>query len=140
MAKGNGLEIVYPNAAALDIGATEIMAALPPDRAGETVRAFGTLTPDLRELVAWLKANGITHVSMESTGVYWIPIYEMLEEVGFVVIVVNPRRSSRCQAGRVMCRTASGSNGCTAMGCCRPPFVRMQRYWCCGPTCANGTI
>lgn len=92
MAKGNGFKVLYPNAAGLDIGAREIMAALPPDREGQTVRGFGTLTPELRELVAWLKANRITHVAMESTGVYWIPIYEMLVAAGMVVIVVNPRQ------------------------------------------------
>ena len=90
--KRESLEIVYPNAAGLDIGKSEIMAALPPDREGETVRAFGTYTPDLRALADWLAAHGITHVAMESTGVYWIPIFELLEERGFTVIVVNPRQ------------------------------------------------
>lgn len=86
-----GMEIVYPNAAGLDIGKSEIMAALPPDREGETVRGFGTYTADLRALADWLIANGITHVAMESTGVYWIPIFEILEERGLQVIVVNAR-------------------------------------------------
>lgn len=95
MAKSKAFEMVYPHAAGLDIGATEIMAALPPEQGGETVRAFGTYTPDLRALVAWLKAHGITHVAMESTGVYWIPIFEMLEEAGFEVIVVNPRQTKQ---------------------------------------------
>lgn len=90
--KPEGLELIYPHAAGLDIGKSEIMVALPPDRAGETVRAFGTYTPDLRALADWLAANAITHVAMESTGVYWIPIFELLEERGFVVIVVNARQ------------------------------------------------
>lgn len=90
--RGKGLEVVFPDAAGLDIGATEIMAAIPADREGETVRAFGTLTPDLRELAAWLREQGVRHVAMESTGVYWIPIFEILEEMGFMVIVVNARQ------------------------------------------------
>lgn len=90
--KPEGLNIVYPHAAGLDIGKSEIMVALPPDREGETVRAFGTYTADLRALADWLAANGITHVAMESTGVYWIPIFELLEERGFAVIVVNARQ------------------------------------------------
>ena len=85
------MQVVYPNAAGLDIGSSEIMVAIPPDREAETVRAFGTYTPDLRQLADWLAANGVTHVAMESTGVYWIPIYELLEERGFEVIVVNAR-------------------------------------------------
>jgi transposase len=85
------LQIVYPHAAGLDIGSTEIMVAIPPDRGGETVRGFGTYTPDLKSLADWLAEQGVTHVAMESTGVYWIPIYELLEERGFEVIVVNAR-------------------------------------------------
>lgn len=85
------LQIVFPNAAGLDIGASEIMVAIPPDREGETVRGFGTYTPDLAALADWLKKAGVTHVAMESTGVYWIPIFELLEERGFEVIVVNAR-------------------------------------------------
>lgn len=85
------LQVIYPNAAGLDIGSTEIMVAIPPDREGETVRGFGTYTPDLKELVDWLAEQGVRHVAMESTGVYWIPIYELLEERGFEVIVVNAR-------------------------------------------------
>lgn len=85
------LEVIHPNAAGLDIGSAEIMVAIPPDRDGETVRGFGTYTPDLKELADWLKVNRVSHVAMESTGVYWIPIYELLEERGFEVIVVNAR-------------------------------------------------
>jgi len=85
------MQVVYPNAAGLDIGSSEIMVAIPPDREGETVRGFGTYTPDLKQLADWLREKGVTHVAMESTGVYWIPIYELLEERGFEVIVVNAR-------------------------------------------------
>jgi transposase len=85
------LQIVFPNAAGLDIGASEIMVAIPPDREGVTVRGFGTYTPDLAALADWLKEGGVTHVAMESTGVYWIPIFELLEDRGFAVIVVNAR-------------------------------------------------
>jgi len=87
------MQVVYPNAAGLDIGSREIMVAIPPDREGETVRGFGTYTPDLKELANWLLQSGVTHVAMESTGVYWIPIFELLEERGFEVIVVNARQA-----------------------------------------------
>jgi transposase len=55
------------------------------------VRAFGTFTQDLHDLVDWFKACGVTSVAMESTGVYWIPAYEILEQHGFEVILVNAR-------------------------------------------------
>ncbi len=85
------LQVVFPHAAGLDIGASEIMVAIPPEREGATVRGFGTYTPDLEALADWLGEVGVTHVAMESTGVYWIPIFELLEERGFSVIVVNAR-------------------------------------------------
>ena len=66
------LTCVHPNAAGLDIGSETIVAAVPPDRDDQAVRAFATFTPDLHALVAWLLECGITTAAMESTGVYWI--------------------------------------------------------------------
>ena len=85
------LPTVFPNAAGLDIGSAEIVAALPPDRDPTPVRAFPTFTADLRHLVMWLLDHHIDTVAMESTGVYWIPIYEMLEAAGVRVFLVNAR-------------------------------------------------
>ena len=87
----DGLPTIYPCAAGIDIGAEEIVVAVPPDRDPEPVRAFRTFTPDLHALVAWLAACGIDTVAMESTGVYWIPIYELLEAQGIVPFLVNAR-------------------------------------------------
>ena len=69
-----GLPTIHPNAAAMDIGADEIVVAVPPDRDEQPVRVFRTFTPDLHALVAWLLACGIDTVALESTGVYWVPI------------------------------------------------------------------
>jgi transposase len=85
------LSCVHPNAAGLDIGSAEIVVALPPDRDPEPVRVFQTFTPDLQALAAWLMACGIDTVAMESTGVFWIPIYELLEQHGIVPYLVNAR-------------------------------------------------
>ena len=85
------VEIVHPNAAGLDIGSTEIFGCVPPDRSGETVQVFGTFTPDLNRLADWLIANQVDTVAMESTGVYWIPVYEILEARGLQVYLVNAR-------------------------------------------------
>src|SRR3546814_12168727 len=62
-----------------------------PNRDDNPVRAFGTFTGDLHDMARWFKACGVTSVAMESTGVYWIPAYEVLEEHGFHVILVNAR-------------------------------------------------
>jgi transposase len=86
-----GLKVIHPNAAGLDIGSEEIWAAVAPDRTAEPVRKFGTFTPDLQALAAWLIACGVDTVALESTGVYWIPVYEILEARGLQVYVVNAR-------------------------------------------------
>jgi transposase len=77
------------DAAGFDIGASEIWACVPEDRDEMAVRRFDTFTPDLYALADWLAACGITTVAMESTGVYWIPIYEILESRGIVACLVN---------------------------------------------------
>lgn len=86
-----GLPVVQANAAGLDIGAREIWACVPADRASPNVRCFGTFTPDLQQLADWLMRVGITTVALESTGVYWIPVFEILEAAGLAVYVVNAR-------------------------------------------------
>src|SRR5271165_199257 len=85
------IEIVHPNAAGLDIGSREIWACVPPDCGEETVRPFATFTPDLYRLADWLVANKVDTVAMESTGVYWIPIFEILDARGLKVYLVNAR-------------------------------------------------
>ena len=86
-----GLKVIHPNAAGLDIGSAEIWAAVAPDRTAEPVRKFGTFTPDLQALADWLIACSVDTVALESTGVYWIPVYEILEARGLQVYVVNAR-------------------------------------------------
>lgn len=90
-AQGRALGAVHSNAAGIDIGATFHVVAIPPGRAAETVRSFRSFTADLHALADWLKATGVTTVAMESTGVYWIPTFEILEERGFEVLLVNAR-------------------------------------------------
>lgn len=79
------------NAAGLDIGAEEIYACVPADRDEQPIRVFATFTADLYDLADWLEACGMETVAMESTGVYWIPVYEILEARGFDVCLVNAR-------------------------------------------------
>jgi len=85
------LSPVHPDAAAIDIGATMHVAAVGPDRDADPVRTFQTFTDDLHRLADWLARCGIKTVAMESTGVYWIPAYEVLEQRGFEVVLVNAR-------------------------------------------------
>jgi transposase len=85
------METVNVRAAAVDIGSRMHMAAVNPDVTDAPIRAFGTFTHDLHDLAVWFKENGVTSIAMESTGVYWIPAYEILEQHGFEVILVNAR-------------------------------------------------
>jgi transposase len=85
------LECIEPDAAGIDVGATEIYVAVPADRDAEPVRCFSTFTEDIQAMARWLRKCGIVVVAMESTGVYWIPIYEVLEESGLRVCLVNSR-------------------------------------------------
>ncbi|SHF86865.1 Transposase [Loktanella atrilutea] len=85
------LKMVNPSAAAIDIGSKMHMAAVNPDSTAMPVRAFGTFTHDLNDLAVWFRSCGVTSVAMASTGVYWIPAFEILEQHGFNVIPVNAR-------------------------------------------------
>lgn len=85
------LKMVNPDAAAIDIGSKMHMAAVNPSTCDMSVRAFGTFTQDLHDLADWFRSCGVTSVAMESTGVYWIPAFEILEARGFEVILVNAR-------------------------------------------------
>jgi transposase len=85
------LPMMHPNAAAIDVGATIHMAAVRADRAPQPVRSFGTFTTDLHRLVDWFTECGVETVVMESTSVYWIPIFELLDARGFTVFLVNAR-------------------------------------------------
>jgi len=85
------LERINPNAAGIDCGSETHHVAVPPERDPEPVRSFKTFTGDLHRLADWLGACGIKTVAMESTGVYWIPIFEILEARGFEVVLVNSR-------------------------------------------------
>ncbi len=86
------LPLVNAHAAGIDIGLAEIWVAVPAECDAQPVRGFGTFTPDLQALAEWLAACGIETVAMESTGVYWIPLYELLEARGFQVYLVNARQ------------------------------------------------
>jgi len=85
------LPVLNPNAAGIDIGATAIYVAIPQDQADPCVRRFETFTADLLAAADWLQATGIQTVAMESTGVYWIPLFEILEARGLQVCLVNAR-------------------------------------------------
>jgi len=87
----SAITLTHPNAAGIDIGSAAHFVAVPPDRDDQPVREFASFTADLHRLADWLDACCVDTVAMESTGVYWIPLYELLESRGFTVLLVNAR-------------------------------------------------
>lgn len=81
--------VLEPDAAGIDIGVEEIYVAVPPDRDEESTRKFNMFTRDLNALAEWLERCRVRTVAMESTDVYWIPLFQILEERGFTVYLVN---------------------------------------------------
>jgi len=86
-----GLQVVHPDAAGIDIGNESHFVAIPPDRDAAPIREFGSWTADLHEMANWLIERGITTVALQSTGVYWIAVLEVLEKAGLEVYLVNAR-------------------------------------------------
>ena len=97
-ASSAGLSVVNPDAAGIDVHSNMHMVCVPVDRDVNPVRQFGANTADLQEIAAWLKKCRVKTVAMESTGVYWIPLFELLESEGFEVYLVEPGQLSRCGA------------------------------------------
>ncbi len=85
-------QLINPDAAGIDVGSREHWAAIPPSRSGQTVRCFGATTPELEALGNWLKEAKVSSVAMEATGVYWIAVFQVLERMGFKVLLVNSRQ------------------------------------------------
>lgn len=87
------LEVVHPDAAGIDIGGSEHWVAISPDRDPEPVRRFGCFTADLHEMARWLIEKGVHSVAMQSTGVYWMPVFEVLEQHGLQPFLVNAQHT-----------------------------------------------
>jgi len=88
-----GIPVIHQGAAGIDIGARFHVAAIPPDASDQPVRTFQAFTSDLHAMADWLIQAGVTTVAVESTGVYWVPVYEILEDRGLEVILANAREA-----------------------------------------------
>jgi len=100
--------MINPNATGIDVTSEEMWVCVPEDRTENNVRRFGAFTCDLYAIADWLQECGVTSVSMESTGIYWIPLHQVLEEREFEVCLVNARQmknvSGRPKTDRLDCR------------------------------------
>ncbi|WP_346658456.1 transposase [Bradyrhizobium sp. 134] len=134
------MPMVHPNAAAIDIGATMHMAAVGADCAFEPVRSFGTFTADLDELVEWFVECGVETVVMESTSVYWILIFELLDARGFAVFLVNARDAKHVPGRKTDVSDAQCYSGSIRSDCCGRAFGRRGRLQSCEPTCVSASV
>src|SRR6516225_6264055 len=88
-----GLDVIHPNAAGIDVGNSAHYVAVRPDRDPDPVRRFECFTADLHQLADWLQHCGVTTVALQSTGVYWLPLYDILDARGLEVYLVNARHT-----------------------------------------------
>jgi transposase len=121
-ANAQGLPIIDPDTAGLDIGATEVYAAVQPDRDPQPVRCFSTFTDDLLALADWLRACGVRAVAMEATGVYWIPVFQILAAAGFDVCLVNPRHVKNVRGRKTDVSDCQWLQHLHAVGLLHPSF------------------
>ena len=126
------LQVVHPHAAAVDVHSDVHVACVGPDR----VRSFGAYSADLAALADWFRDEGVTTVVLESTGVYWVPLFELLESRGFEVFLIEPSQASHCGArpktDRLDCQWLQRLHAC---GLLRPSFrppeavLAPRSYW-----------
>ena len=135
----NPFYTINPHAAGIDIGATHHVVAVAPDRDPTPVRTFCTFSGDLHALADWLRAVGITTVAMESTGVYWIPVFEILEARGFEVVLVNARNVKQVPGRKTDVNDAQWLQQLHQYGLLRGSFRPREAVVQRAPTCDCGS-
>jgi transposase len=121
--KSDGLPIIHPFAAGIDIGSRFHVAAVSPDLCDEPVQTFRAFTSDLERMADWLVAMGTSTVVMESTGVYWVAAYEILESRGLEVVLANAREARAVPGRKSDVNDAQWLQRLHACGCYAPVFA-----------------
>ena len=136
-ARAAALTITHPNAAGIDIGSASHFVAVPPDRDDQPVREFASFTSDLNALADWLTACGVGTVAMESTGVYWIALFELLESRGFTVLLVNARHVKNVSGRKSDVLDCQWLQQLMTYGLLSGAFARPSRCVCCARCTAS---
>ena len=131
----HGLPIIHARAAGIDIGSRFHVVAVPTALAEEPVQTFQAFTADLERMATWLVELGITTVAMESTGVYWIPVYEILEAHGLQVILANARVPGPYLGAKPTSTMRNGSSACMLVVYCAPASILSGRLPRCVVIC-----
>lgn|SRR3990167_8630970 len=125
--KRHGLPVIHDRAAGIDIGSRFHVVAVPADITEEPVQTFSAFTVDLERMADWLVNLGITTVAMESTGVYWIPVYEILETHGLHVVLANARDARAVPGRKPTLTMRNGSSAYMPVACCVPASILIER-------------
>jgi transposase len=131
------LALTHPNAAGIDIGSASHFVAVPPHRDDEPVREFHSFTADLERMADWLGECGIDTVAMESTGVYWIPLFELLDARGFTVLLVNARHVKNVTGRKSDVLDCQWLQQLMSYGLLRGAFRPGDAVCACAPWCAS---
>ncbi len=126
------MEIVHERCCGLDVHKKTVVACVLSTSAdgvvNRQVRTFNTMTADLLTLADWLSNLGVTHVALESTRVYWRPVFNVLEDEDRTLLLVNPQHCARCRVRRPTFGIASGSPICCGMACYARVSSRRRRF------------
>jgi transposase len=125
--KKNEFQVINPHAAGIDVGSKFHIVAVSPEYDPRPVRRFDSFTTDLHRLADWLKEVGVTTIAMESTGVYWIPVFEILESRGFDVILVNAREAKRVPGRKTDIKDAQWIQQLHQYGLLSPSFQPREK-------------
>jgi hypothetical protein len=134
------LNIVHTRAAGIDVGSTFHVVAVPPDLSPDPVQTFQSFTGDLYRLADWLVEIGVTTVAMESTGIYWIPVFDILEAHGLEVLLVHARHIKNVPGRKTDVNDAQWIQQLHQYGLLRGSFHPAQAFRLCGLTCGTGAL
>jgi transposase len=131
----SGFPLLHPNAASIDIGSREHYVAVPEGRATPSVRSFGCTTSQLKEMAAWLHSCGVDTVAMETTGVYWVPVHEVLEDAGLKPFLFDGRQTRHVSGRKSDVLDCQWSQKLHSYGLLTPSFrppkeiASLRSYW-----------
>ena len=133
-----GLPMLHGNAAGIDVGNAEHYVAVPPQRDAQPVQKFASFTADLHRMARWLQACGIETVVMQATGVYWVALFEVLQDYGFQVQVVNAQHTKTLPGRKTDVQECQWWQKPHTFGLLNPRSGQRKRFGCCVLTCGSG--
>lgn len=120
--------MIYPKAAGLDVGSMNMVVSYPGSEGVQTIKEYDAYTQDLHQMAKALQQAGVTHIGMEATGVYWMSVYEILEQYGFIVTLVNARHYKNVDGQKTDIKDCQWIQQLHAHGLLRPSHIAEEQY------------